>query len=64
MIIHEYTSLESICGCHGQGHLCILNNALIKNSTSSVCSMISKILKDFEIMVIPMSANMSEIFTV
>ena len=56
MIIHEYTSLESICGQkkfgHGQGHLCILNNALIKNSTSSVCSMISKIFKDFEIMVI------------
>ena len=49
MIIHEYTSLESICGQkkfgHGQGHLCILNNALIKNSTSSVCSMISKILR-------------------
>jgi len=44
---------------HGQGHLCILNNASIINSTSSVCSMISKIFKDFKIMVIFMSANLS-----
>jgi len=44
---------------HGQAHLCILNNASIINSTSSVCSMISKIFKDFKIMVIFMSANVS-----
>ena len=44
---------------HGQAHLCILNNASIINSTSSVCSMISKIFKDFKIMVILMSANVS-----
>ena len=44
---------------HGQAHLCILNNASIINSTSSVCSMISKIFKDFKIMVIFMSANLS-----